>query len=123
MSVHQEPPPQGKKTVPIQERLINNREPRDARNDINEHRCRKYGDVEEQRYNTHHGGCYDSEEDWITPDPLGPRVFSREFHIMSLLSPFRPPTNITEYNGETKPELWLADFWLACQLGGARGDD
>jgi hypothetical protein len=26
------------------------------------------------------------------------------------------------YNGETKPELWLADFCLACQLGGATDD-
>jgi hypothetical protein len=29
------------------------------------------------------------------------------------------PMTLTKYNGETKPELWLADFWLACQLGGA----
>jgi len=36
---------------------------------------------------------------------------------------FEPPTSITKYNGETKPELWLADFRLACELGGARGDD
>jgi len=32
-------------------------------------------------------------------------------------------TSIAKYNGETKPELWLADFQLACQVGGARGDD
>ena len=38
-------------------------------------------------------------------------------------SPFRPPTSIAKYHGETKPELWLADFRLAGQLGGARGDD
>lgn len=30
------------------------------------------------------------------------------------------PTSLTKYNGETKPELWLANFWLACQLCGAR---
>jgi hypothetical protein len=29
---------------------------------------------------------------------------------------------LTKYNGETKPKLWLADFRLACQLGGATGD-
>jgi hypothetical protein len=29
---------------------------------------------------------------------------------------------LTKYNGETKPELWLADFRLACQLGGATDD-
>jgi hypothetical protein len=32
------------------------------------------------------------------------------------------PTTLTKYNGETKPELWLADFRLACQLGGATDD-
>jgi hypothetical protein len=29
---------------------------------------------------------------------------------------------LTKYNGETKPKLWLADFHLACQLGGATDD-
>jgi hypothetical protein len=29
---------------------------------------------------------------------------------------------LTKYNGETKPELWLTDFRLACQLGGAIDD-
>jgi hypothetical protein len=29
---------------------------------------------------------------------------------------------LTKYNGETKPKLWLADFRLACQLGGATDD-
>jgi hypothetical protein len=33
-----------------------------------------------------------------------------------------PPMTLTKYNGETKPELWLADFRLACQLGGATDD-
>jgi hypothetical protein len=34
---------------------------------------------------------------------------------------FRAPTTITKYSGETRPELWLADYRLACQLG--RTDD
>ena len=42
--------------VLIQERLIDNREPRNAQHDINEHRRRKHGDAEEQGYNTHCGG-------------------------------------------------------------------
>jgi len=42
---------------------------------------------------------------------------------MPLPSPFRPPVSIAKYNGETKPKPWLADFRLACQLGGARGDN
>jgi hypothetical protein len=32
------------------------------------------------------------------------------------------PMTLTKYNGETKPELWLTDFCLACQLGGATDD-
>jgi hypothetical protein len=38
------------------------------------------------------------------------------------LSSALPPTTLTKYNGETKPELWLADFHLACQLDGATDD-
>jgi hypothetical protein len=32
------------------------------------------------------------------------------------------PTTLTKYNSETKPELWLANFCLAYQLGGATDD-
>ena len=53
----------------------------------------------------------------MAPDPPGPRVFSRAIRSTPLRSPFRPLTCIAKYNGETKPELWLADFRLACQLG------
>jgi len=59
----------------------------------------------------------------MAPEPPGPRVFSSAIHSTPLSSPFRPPTSIAKYNDKTKPELWLADFRLACQLGGARGDD
>jgi hypothetical protein len=59
----------------------------------------------------------------MAPEPPGPRVFSRAIRSTPLPSPFRPPTSIAKYNGETKPELWLAYFRLACQLGGARGDN
>ena len=59
----------------------------------------------------------------MAPKPPVPRICSGAIHSMPLPRPFRPPANIAKYNGETKPELWLADFQLACQLGGARGDD
>ena len=59
----------------------------------------------------------------MAPEPLGPLVFSRAIRSTPLLSPFRPLTSVTKYNGKIKPVLWLADFQLACQLGGARGDD
>jgi len=109
--------------VPTQERLVDNREPRDARRDINEHRRRKHGNTEERGYSAHRGGRYNSDEDRMAPELPGPQVFSRAIHSTPLSSPFRSPTSIAKYNGETKPELWLADFQLACQLGSARRDD
>jgi hypothetical protein len=36
---------------------------------------------------------------------------------------FRTPTTITKYSGESKPELWIADYRLACQLGGTDDDN
>jgi hypothetical protein len=36
---------------------------------------------------------------------------------------FRAPTTITKYSGETRLELWLADYRLACQLGGTDDDN
>ena len=36
---------------------------------------------------------------------------------------YRPPTNIPKYSGETNPELWLEDYRLACQAGGADSDN
>ena len=62
VSVHQEPSPRGKKTVPMQECLIDNQRLHDARHDINEHRRCRHGDVEERGYSTHHGGRYDSDK-------------------------------------------------------------
>jgi hypothetical protein len=41
----------------------------------------------------------------------------------AVLDPFRASTTITKYSGETRPELWLADYRLACQLGGTDDDN
>jgi hypothetical protein len=116
-------PLEARRRCQIQERLIDNRGPHDACHNINEHQRCKHGNAEYQGYNTHRRGCYDSDEDQMAPEPPGPRVFSQAIRGMPLPSLFRPPTSIAKYNGETKPELWLADFRLECQLGGARGDD
>jgi hypothetical protein len=35
---------------------------------------------------------------------------------------FRQPTTIVKNNGETDPRVWLNDYRLACQLGGATSD-
>jgi hypothetical protein len=66
-------------------------------------------------YHPRHGGRCDSEEDQSTsPEPPGPRVFSRAIRRAPLPARFRAPTTITKYSGETRLELWLADYQLAC---------
>jgi hypothetical protein len=75
-------------------------------------------------YHPRHGGRYDSEEDRSpSPEPPGPRVFSRAIQRAPFPARFRAPTTITKYSGETRPELWLADYRLACQLGGTDDDN
>jgi hypothetical protein len=43
---------------------------------------------------------------------------ARPFVKTLLLARFRTPTTLTKYNSETKPELWLANFRLACSWVG-----
>jgi hypothetical protein len=75
-------------------------------------------------YHPRRGGRYDSEEDRSpSPEPTGPRVFSRAIRRALFPARFRAPTTITKYSGETRPELWLADYRLACQLGGTDDDN
>ena len=54
--------------------------------------------------------------------PSGPRVFSRAIRGAHFPARFRQSTNLTKYSGETNLELWLANYCLACQLGGADDD-
>jgi hypothetical protein len=49
-------------------------------------------------------------------------VFSREIRAAAFPQCFRQPTTIVKYNGETDPRVWLNDYRLACQLGGATSD-
>jgi hypothetical protein len=56
-------------------------------------------------------------------EPPGPQAFSRAIRRAPFPTRFRPPTTITKYSGETRPELWLADYRLACQLGGTDNDN
>jgi hypothetical protein len=70
-------------------------------------------------YHPRRGGRYDSEEDRSpSPEPPGPQAFSRAIRRAPFPTRFRAPTTITKYSGETRPELWLAHYRLACQLGG-----
>jgi hypothetical protein len=75
-------------------------------------------------YHPRRGGCYDSREDRSpTPEPPGTCVFSREIRTASFPQRFCQPTSIDKYTGETDPRVWLDDYRLACQLGGATTDE
>jgi hypothetical protein len=75
-------------------------------------------------YHPRRGGRYGSEEDRSpSPKPPGPQAFSRAIRRAPFSTRFRAPTTFTKYSGETRPELWLADYRLACQLGGTDDDN
>jgi hypothetical protein len=75
-------------------------------------------------YHPRRGGRYDSEEDRSpSPEPPGSQAFNRAIRRAPFPTRFRAPTTITKYSGETRPELWLADYRLACQLGGTDDDN
>jgi hypothetical protein len=89
---------------------------RDRRAHLDEKVCRGYHPRRE--------GRYDSGEDWSpSPEPPGPQAFSRAIRRAPFSTRFRAPTTITKYSGETRPELWLTDYRLACQLGGTDDDN
>jgi hypothetical protein len=85
----------------------------------NEHHCRDRRAHLDERvrrgYHPRRGGRYDSGEDRSpSPEPPGPQAFSRAIRRAPFPTQFRAPTTITKYSGETRPELWLADYRLAC---------
>jgi hypothetical protein len=75
-------------------------------------------------YHPRRGGRYDSEEDRSpSPEPPGPQAFSRAIRRAPFPARFRALTTIAKYSGEIRPELWLANYRLACQLGGTVDDN
>jgi hypothetical protein len=50
-------------------------------------------------------------------------VFYREIRTASFPQRFCQPTSIDKYTGETDPRVWLNDYHLANQLGGATTDE
>jgi hypothetical protein len=50
-------------------------------------------------------------------------VFSQEIRMASFPQRFRQRTSIDKYMGETDPRVWLNDYCLVCQLGGATTDE
>jgi hypothetical protein len=113
--------------TPARERLLDTRgqaRDGDVRNVINARRTNKAEARAAAGYHPRRGGRYDSEEDRSpTPEPPGTRVFSREIRAATFPQRFRQPTTIIKYNGETDPRVWLNDYRLACQLGGATSDE
>jgi hypothetical protein len=66
-------------------------------------------------YHPRRGGRYDSEEDRSPSlEPPGPQAFSRAIRRALLPTRFRAPTTIAKYSRETRQELWLANYQLAC---------
>jgi hypothetical protein len=75
-------------------------------------------------YHPRRGGLYDSGEDRSpSPEPPALQAFSRAIRRAPFPTRFRTPTTITKYSEETRPELWLADYRLACHLGGTDDDN
>jgi hypothetical protein len=113
--------------TPVRERILDTRgqaQDGNARNVIN---ARRTGNAEARAaagYHPRRGGRYDSQEDRSpTPEPPRTRVFSREIRTVSFPQRFRQPTSIDKYTRETDPRVWLNDYRLACQLGGATIDE
>jgi hypothetical protein len=111
----------------VKERILDTRgqaQDGDARNVIN---ARRTGNAETRAaagYHPRRGGRYDSREDRSpTPEPPGTDVFSREIRTTSFPQRFCQPTSIDKYTGEMDPHVWLNDYRLACQLGGATTDE
>jgi hypothetical protein len=94
---------------------------------VEQHRRHRRACLEEKvrrGYHPRRGGRYDSEEDRSpSPEPPGPRVFSWAIRRAPFPARFRAPTTITKYSEETRLELWIADYRLACQLGVADDDN
>jgi hypothetical protein len=95
-----------------------------ARNVINARRTGNAETCAMAGYHPRRGGRYDSREDRSpTPEPPGTRVFSREIRTASFPQRFCQPMSIVKYNRETDPCVWLNNYRLAYQLGGATIDE
>jgi hypothetical protein len=94
-------------------------------NEHHRHDRRAHLDEKVRRgYHPRRGGRYDSGEDRSpSPKPPGLQAFSQAIRRAPFPTRFRAPTTITKYSGETRPELWLGDYRLACQLGGTDDDN
>jgi hypothetical protein len=113
--------------TPVREKILDTRGQAHDGDTLNVINARRAGNTETRAmvgYHPRRGGRYDSREDHSpTPKPPGTRVFSREIRTVSFPQRFRQSTSIDKYTGETDPRVWLNDYRLECQLGGATTDD
>ena len=123
-SVHQAPQG-GRQRTTAQKHLCRGHN-RDARITLDAHR-HTYSDPREGAHRGYHprrGGRYDSGKDRsLSPGLPGPQAFGRHILNAAFSPRYRPPTNIPKYSRETNLRLWLEDYRLACQAGGADNDD
>ena len=102
------------KAPSVHDRLSNRREAQEDHDVVSRRRCHD-NDRLTRGYHPHRGGRYDSGEDRSpSPGPPSPRVFSTAIRGAPFPARFRQPANLVKYSGETNPELWLADYHLAC---------
>jgi hypothetical protein len=111
----------------VRERILDTRGQAQDGDTCNVINARRAGNPETRAvvgYHPRRGRRYDSREDRSpTPEPPGIRVFSREIRMTSFPQCFCQPTSIDKYTGETDPRVWLNDYRLVCQLGGATTDE
>jgi hypothetical protein len=111
----------------VRERILDTHGQAQDGNACNVINARRAGNTETRAvvgYHPQSGGRYDSREYLsLTPEPPGTRVFSREIRTVSFHQRFRQPTSIDKYMGETDSRVWLNNYRLACQLGGATTDE
>ena len=73
-----------------------------------------------KKYTPRRGVRFDPEHNrGMSLEPPGTRVFSQEIRTAPFPPHFRQPTTLVKYSGETDPAVWLNDYRLVCQLGGA----
>jgi hypothetical protein len=105
-SVHSESAPRGGKAATVCERVVDNREPRDTCDDFNEHHKRRSSDGASRGYDAHRGGRYDSSEDCSpSPEPPGPRVFSKTIRRTQLPIQFHPQRVSPSITGRPNPNF------------------
>ena len=102
------------KAPSVHDRLSDRREVQ-GDHDVVSRRRRHDNDGLARGYQPHRGGRYDSGEDRSpSPGPPGPKVFKKAIRSAPFPARVRQPTNLVKYSGKTNPELWLADYHLAC---------